>query len=41
MLKETPFFSKDHEDDNKHIDEVLEIVDYFNIPKISRNEIVL
>lgn len=41
MLKDTTFFEKDHEDVYKHIDELLEIADYFNYPNIIRDEVML
>lgn len=29
LLKETPFFGKDEKDTGKHVDDFIEIVDYF------------
>ena len=40
QLKDIPFYGKDHEDAYKHIYEVNDITEYFNIPNIPR-EIVL
>lgn len=41
QLKDIPFYRKDHEDDYKHIDEVNDIFDYFNIPNIPREMMLL
>lgn len=41
MLKDTPFFGKDHEDDFKHINEALKIVDYLNIPNMTIDPVFL
>lgn len=41
MIKEIPFFGKEHEDVNNHIDEVLEIAGYFNVPGVSKDAIML
>ena len=35
-LKEIPFYGKDHEDAYKHLDEVNDVADYFNIPNVTR-----
>lgn len=40
MLKDIPFFGKDYEDEFNHIDEVKDNSNYFNVPHVSR-EIVL
>ena len=34
MIKDIPFYRKDHRDDYKHIDKVLDIVNYFNVPYV-------
>lgn len=41
MLKDIPFFGKDHEDVYIHINEVLEIVDYFNILNVTKEAVML
>lgn len=41
MLKDIPFFKKAHKDAYKHIDEVIEITDYFNIPNVKKDEMML
>ena len=40
-LKDIPFFGKDHEDAFKHLDEVNDIADYFNVPNVTRNTVLL
>lgn len=41
LLKESPLYGKDHKDSHKHIDEVLDIVDHFNIPGVLRDTFML
>lgn len=41
MLQDIPFFGKDHEDAFKHIDEVLEIADYFSILNVTKDAVML
>lgn len=41
MLKDIPFFGKDHEDAFKHIDEVLYIANYFNVLNVNRDAVLL
>lgn len=41
MLKDISFFGKDHKHAYRHIDEVLEIVNYFNIPNVTRDAVFL
>lgn len=41
MLKDIPFYWKDHEDAYKHIGEVLDIVNYFNVPNVSHDVVLL
>ncbi|XP_052624901.1 uncharacterized protein LOC128132394 [Lactuca sativa] len=36
LLKEIPFTGKDHEDAYKHLDEVNDVADYFNVPNVPR-----
>ncbi|XP_052624758.1 uncharacterized protein LOC128132285 [Lactuca sativa] len=36
LLKEIPFTGKDHEDAYKHLDEVNDVGDYFNVPNVPR-----
>ena len=40
-LKDIPFFGKDHEDAFKHLDKVNDIADYFNVPNVNRNIVLL
>ncbi|GJU99937.1 hypothetical protein Tco_1329208 [Tanacetum coccineum] len=40
-LRDTTFSGSDHEDVNKHIEKVLEIVDLFHIPNITQDQIML
>ncbi|GJU71714.1 hypothetical protein Tco_1263119 [Tanacetum coccineum] len=40
-LRDNTFSGLDHEDANKHIEKVLEIVDLFHVPKITQDEIML
>ena len=40
-LKDIPFYGKDHEDAFKHLDEVNDISDYFNVPNVNRNTVLL
>lgn len=40
-LKDIPFFGKDHEDAYRHIDEVMEIANYFNITNVTKDAYVL
>ena len=41
QLKGIPFYGKDHEDAYKHIDEVNDIADYFDIPNIPCETVLL
>ena len=41
QLKDIPFYGKDHKDTYKHIDEVNEIAEYFNIPNVPRKTVQL
>ena len=41
QLKDIPFYGKDHEDAYNHIDEVNDIVDYFNIPNVPHKTVLL
>ena len=41
QLKDIPFYGKGHEDAYKHIDDVNDIVDYFNIPNVPHETILL
>lgn len=41
MLKDIPFSRKDHEDEFRHINEVLDIVNYFNVQNVSRDTLLL
>lgn len=41
MLKDIPFFGKDHEDMLYHIDEVKDIANYFNVPNVSREAVLI
>ena len=41
MLKELPFFGKEHEDACEHIEEVVEISNYFHAPNISKDAVIL
>ena len=36
QLKEIPFHGRDHEDAYKHLDEVNDVADYFNVPNVPR-----
>ena len=36
-LKDIPFSGKDYEDSFNHINEVLEIANYFNVPNVTRD----
>ena len=38
-LKDIPFFGTDHEDAFKHLDEVNDIADHFNVPNVNRNSL--
>ncbi|GKB53068.1 hypothetical protein Tco_0903821 [Tanacetum coccineum] len=40
-LRDTPFGCKDEGDANEHIEEVFEISDMFNLPKVTKNHIML
>ncbi|GJX82678.1 hypothetical protein Tco_0332159 [Tanacetum coccineum] len=40
-LRTNTFSGSDHEDANKHIEKVLEIMDLFHIPKITINQVML
>ncbi|GJR40516.1 putative reverse transcriptase domain-containing protein [Tanacetum coccineum] len=40
-LRDNTFSGSDHEDANKHIEKVLEIVDLFNVPNITQDQIML
>lgn len=41
MLKEIPFFGKNHKDMYKHIDEVLDIANYFNTPIVTKDTMMI
>lgn len=41
MLKDIPFFGKDHEDAYKHIHEVVEIANYFKALNVSKDAVML
>lgn len=41
MLNDIPFFGKDHEDAHKHIDEAIEISNYFNILNVTKVVVML
>ena len=41
MLKDIPFFRKEYEDALNNIDEVLDISNYFNVPNVSRDTVLL
>lgn len=41
MLKDISFYRKDHEDAYKHIDEVSDIVNYFNVPNVPHETFLL
>ncbi|GJU92575.1 putative reverse transcriptase domain-containing protein [Tanacetum coccineum] len=40
-LRDNTFSGSDHEDANKHIEKVLEIVDLFHVPNITQDQIML
>ncbi|GJR10854.1 hypothetical protein Tco_0793506 [Tanacetum coccineum] len=40
-LRDNTFSGSDHEDSNKHIEKVLEIVDLFHIPNITQDQVML
>ncbi|GKC54176.1 hypothetical protein Tco_1076921 [Tanacetum coccineum] len=40
-LQDNTFSDSDHEDENKHIEKVLEIVDLFHIPNITQDQVML
>ncbi|GJV79127.1 nucleobase-ascorbate transporter 12 [Tanacetum coccineum] len=40
-LRENTFSGSEHEDANKHIGKVLEIVDLFHIPKVTQDQVML
>ncbi|GJR39545.1 putative reverse transcriptase domain-containing protein [Tanacetum coccineum] len=40
-LRDNTFSGSDHEDANKHIEKVLEIVDLFHIPNITQDQVML
>ncbi|GJX47644.1 DNA-directed DNA polymerase [Tanacetum coccineum] len=40
-LRDNTFSGSDHEDANKHIEKVLEIVDFFHVPNITQDQIML
>ncbi|GKE09336.1 hypothetical protein Tco_1412887, partial [Tanacetum coccineum] len=40
-LQDNTFSGSDHEDVNKHIEKVLEIVDLFQVPNITQDQIML
>ncbi|GJR45247.1 hypothetical protein Tco_1313350 [Tanacetum coccineum] len=40
-LRDNTFSSPDHEDANEHIEKVLEIVDLFNVPNITQDQVML
>ncbi|XP_023746957.1 uncharacterized protein LOC111895073 [Lactuca sativa] len=39
QLKELPFYGKDYEDAYKHLEEVNDIADYFNVPNVARKTV--
>ncbi|XP_052621649.1 uncharacterized protein LOC128127245 [Lactuca sativa] len=41
QLKEIPFYGKDHEDAYKHLDEVNDVADYFNVPNVPCETVLL
>lgn len=41
MLKDISFFGKDHEDAYRHIDNDFENANYFNIPNVTQDKIIL
>lgn len=41
FFKDISFFGKGHKDAYKNIDEVVEIANYFNMPKVTRNVLLL
>lgn len=41
MLKDIPFFGKDHEDAFRHIDKLLDITNYFKVPNVTRDAVLL
>lgn len=41
MLKDIPFSGKDYEDAFRHLDEGLDNENYFNIPNVSRDVVLL
>lgn len=40
-LRENPFRGEDKEDANEHVEKILEIADMFNIPNVSRDQVML
>ncbi|GJU11866.1 DNA-directed DNA polymerase [Tanacetum coccineum] len=40
-LRENTFSGSEHEDANKHIEKVLEIIDLFHIPEVTQDQVVL
>ncbi|GJZ97571.1 hypothetical protein Tco_0670024 [Tanacetum coccineum] len=40
-LHDNTFSGPDHEDANEHIEKVLEIVDLFNVPNITQDQVML
>lgn len=40
MLKDIPLYEKDHEDSYRHIDEVFDIANYFNVPHVTRDTVL-
>lgn len=41
QLKEIPFYGKDHANAYKHLDEVNDVSDYFNVPNVPRETVLL
>lgn len=41
MLKDITFSGKDHKDVYKHINKVHEVADYFNIPNVTKDALML
>ncbi|KAL7598776.1 hypothetical protein Lser_V15G25946 [Lactuca serriola] len=41
QLKDIPFHGKEHEDAYKHIEEVMDIADYFHMPNVPRDTVLL
>lgn len=41
QLKDIPFHGKEHEDACKHVEEVMDIADYFHMPNVPRDTVLL